>query len=91
MVSMEILLAKDLYSKEAILKTIYLFRKNFVIDVISNDGNFVLTINNSINNTVFDKEKFLSQLQEQQLRETLNKQFGSLKEAIYKKAFSKVE
>ena len=41
---------------------------------------------------VIDQKPLLNQeLQEQQLRENLNKQFGSLRESIYKKAFSIVE
>lgn len=44
---------------------------------------------NSLNN--FDIDKFNSDLQEQQLRETLNGQFGELREAIYNKAFERFE
>ena len=37
------------------------------------------------------EDKFNSDLQEQQLRETLNGQFGELREAIYNKAFERFE
>ena len=40
---------------------------------------------------LFDIDKFNSDLQEQQLRETLNGQFGELREAIYNKAFERFE
>lgn len=86
----EIALTKDLYSKEAILKTIYLFHDKFVIDIKSDNESYILTAN-SINNYLFDKQEFLLKLQEQQLREFLNNQSGNLREAIYKKAFSLVE
>lgn len=86
----EIALTKDVYSKEAILKTVYLFHDEFVIDINSDDKTYILTIK-SINGCCFSEADFLSKLQEQQLREVLNKQSGSLREAIYKKAFSLVE
>ena len=57
-----------------------------------------------ISKTLYDKETILKViyyyqdkftiniiLQEQQIRETLNKQFGDLRNSIYKKAFSFME
>jgi len=88
--TIEVVLTKDLYSKGAILKTIYLFHDRFIMDINSNDKAYILTIN-SISDCSFNKVEFLSKLQEQQLREFLNEQSGSLREAIYKKAFSLVE
>ena len=87
---MEIILPKEIYSKEAIIKTTYLFHDNFTINFAFNDISYILTIN-SLNKAIFDKADFLSKLQEQQLREFLNEQSGKLREAIYQKAFSLVE
>ncbi len=72
--------AKSVFDKDAILKTVYLWQDILVSDIIEV---------NSPNN--FDIDKFNSDLQEQQLRETLNGQFGELREAIYNKAFERFE
>ena len=62
----------------------------FNIYVSENANEYVLNIE-SKNDCDFDFSRFNQELQEQQLRENLNKQFGSLRESIYKKAFSIVE
>lgn len=87
---MDIKLLKELYSKEAILKTIHLFSNDFSILIDSNEHYFILNIK-SLNDKVFNDVFFMTNLQEQQLKETLNLQFGKLREAIYDKAFSLVE
>ena len=80
-------ISKNLYSKEALLKTIYNFKDVYNIMVESNEDNYIL----SIDSKCFDKNTFLKFLNEQELRESLNLQFGKLRETIYKKAFSHVE
>lgn len=87
---MQIKLLKELYSKEAVLKTVYLFKEDFTINIETDENSFILTIE-SLNSAVFSNANFITQLQEQQLRETLNSQYGELREVIYKKAFSLVE
>lgn len=87
---MEIELLKELYSKEAILKTIHVFSNDFSILIDSKEHSFILNIK-SLKDKIFDEVLFMTKLQEQQLREALNSQFGELREAIYKKAFSLVE
>lgn len=87
---MQLKLLKEMYSKEAILKTVHLFNDDFTIDITTDEHSFILDIK-SLSSIGFEEVPFLSKLQEQQLRETLNLQYGELREAIYKKAFSLVE
>jgi len=87
---MQIKLLKEMYSKEAILKTVYSFNQDFAIGVNADEYSYILDIK-PVKGIDFDEASFLSKLQEQQLRETLNLQYGKLREAIYKKAFSLVE
>lgn len=77
--------AKSVFDKDAILKTVYLWQD---ILVSEDEFNYIIEVNSPNN---FDIDKFNSDLQEQQLRETLNGQFGELREAIYKKAFERFE
>ena len=58
--------AKSVFDKDAILKTVYLWQD---ILVSEDEFNYIIEVN-SLNN--FDIDKFNSDLQEQQLRETLN-------------------
>lgn len=87
---MEIELLKELYSKEAILKTVHLFSDNFSILLGSNEYSFSIKVE-PLKDKFFDEILFMTKLQEQQLKETLNLQFGNLRETIYNKAFSLVE
>lgn len=87
---MEVILSKELYSKEALIKTIYLYNDQFIIIVNTDEKNFILKIE-TIKNYIFNKAEFFSKLQEQQLREVLNEQSGKLREIIYQKAFSLIE
>lgn len=87
---MEFSLAKDIYSKEAILQTIYLFKEDFNIELDTNESSIIVKVD-SKKSVIFDKEKFMNLLLEQQLREMLNQKNGSLRDIIYKKAFSLVE
>lgn len=88
--TMEIVLSKELYTKEVILKTIYLYHDRFTITIDSNEKSYTLEIG-ALKKDNFNEAEFLTSLQEQQLRELLNEQFGKLREAIYQKAFSLVE
>lgn len=87
---MEYKLSKSLYDRDVLLKVIYSIGDKFNIYVSENANEYVLNIE-SKNYCDFDFSRFNQELQEQQLRENLNKQFGSLRESIYKKAFSIVE
>ena len=87
---MEYKLSKSLYERDVLLKVIYSIGDKFNIYVSENANESVLNIE-SKNDCDFDFSRFNQELQEQQLRENLNKQFGSLRESIYKKAFSIVE
>ena len=75
--------AKSVFDKDAILKTVYLWQD---ILVSEDKFNYIIEVNSPNN---FDIDKFNSDLQEQQLRETLNGQFGELREA--NKAFERFE
>lgn len=77
--------AKSVFDKDAILKTVYLWQD---ILVSEDEFNYIIEVNSPNN---FDIDKFNSDLQEQQLRETLNGQFGELRKAIYNKAFERFE
>lgn len=77
--------AKSVFDKDAILKTVYLWQD---ILVSEDEFNYVIEVNSPDN---FDINKFNSDIQEQQLRENLNSQFGELREAIYNKAFERFE
>jgi len=88
---MEHKFSKTVFSKEAILKTVYLWQKDFNISISEDEYNFILNIEEKTPNNVFNAAKFNSQLDEQQLREQLNKQFGNLRDYIYNKAFAHFE
>ncbi len=79
--------SKSVFSKESILKTVYLWQKDFTIVISEDEYNFLLNI--SQNDTCFSIEQFTSALEEQQIREMLNNQFGALRDKIYSKAFEK--
>lgn len=81
-----ILLSKTVYFKEAIIKTVYLLQEEFSINISEDECNYILKIDSDIR---FNEEKFLKLLNEQQLKETLNIQFGNLRDEIYRRAFSR--
>jgi His-Xaa-Ser system protein HxsD len=83
----QIILSKEIYTKEAITKASYLFKNEVVFDINTDETRFILNAK-PIDNNVFYTYKFMNNLQEQQLRENLNKEFGSLRDKIYEKAFS---
>lgn len=87
---MEISLVKELYSKEAVLKTVHLYHDEYSITIDIDERVYILNVK-PLKNALFSKEEFLSNLQEQQLREVLNEQSGKLREVIYQKAFSLVD
>ena len=88
---MEFKFSKTVFSKEAILKTVYLWQQNFIIIISEDEYNFILNIESKIENGMFDISKFNSELEEQQLREQLSMQFGNLRDCISKKAFTHFE
>ena len=67
------------------MKTVYLWPNVLISE---DEFNYVIEVNSPDN---FDINKFNSDIQEQQLRENLNSQFGELREAIYNKAFERFE
>lgn len=81
-------LSKSVFNKNTILKTVYLWQECFSINIKENEFNYVLEVVPIKPDMVFDENSFNMQLNEQQLRETLNEQFGSLRNAVYEKAFS---
>ena len=83
-----ILLSKTVYLRETILKAVYLLQETFSFNISEDEYNYVLKMDSDIH---FDEEKFLKLLNEQQLRETLNIQFGNLRDEIYHRAFSRFE
>lgn len=85
----ELILSKTVFSKETILKTVYSMQDKFVINITENEYNYTLSIRNILDNVTFDKDKFCKCLQEQQLRELLNNEFGDLRKVIYSKAFER--
>jgi len=88
--TIKLFLPKELYTKETILKTVCLYNNLYNFDINTDDKSYILEIDPS-NNNIFDEVSFFSKLQEQQLREILNNQFGELRETIYQKAFSLIE
>ena len=84
----ELKISKTVFCKEALLKTVYLWQEDFKRTITDDDNNFILKIEPRNENTRFNNDSFNRQLQEQQLREYLNSQFGNLREYIYKMAFT---
>ena len=86
---MEHKISKTIFSKETVLKVVYLWQEKFTIILSEDEYNYIISI--SDDNKDFDLTTFRTDLQEQQLRETLNSQFGKLRDAIYEKAFEKIK
>lgn len=84
---MEYKLSKTTFNKEAILKVVYLWQEDFNIDIIEDEFNWVIDVKSKQADKEFNFDDFNRDIQEQQLRETLNNQFGSLRDSIYSKAF----
>ena len=84
---MEYKLSKAIFSKEAILKVAYLWQENCLLRIHEDENNWILSTDIEKSDTSFDFEKFKKDLLEQQLKEALNLQFGTLRECIYRKAF----
>lgn len=84
---MEYKVSKNVFNKTTLLKIVCLWQKDFNITIAEDEYNYILTVD-SKNVDVFNAEQFNKELQEQQLRENLNNQFGNLRDYIYKKAFS---
>lgn len=89
---MEYKFSKTVFSKECILKTVYLWQEKFAINIQEDEFNYLLRIEpKNSNDIIFDINEFIKELEEQELREKLNLQFGYLRESIYKKAFEHFE
>lgn len=84
---MEYRISKTIFHKEVILKVAYMWQEDFALKISEDENNYVISVT-SKTTAVFDWDKFYSELEEQQLRENLNMQFGSMRNAIYEKAFS---
>lgn len=84
---MEYKISKTIYNENTLLKVIYNWQECFDIVVSEDAYNYILSINPKLDNTAFEQNKFNKELEEQQLREDLDKQFGKLRDAIYAKAF----
>lgn len=84
---MEYEVSKSVFFKEVILKIAYLWQEDFSINISEDENNYILSVV-SKSGATFDWNQFNSELQEQQLKETLNNQFGMIRDAIYEKAFS---
>lgn len=84
---MEYRLSKTTFSKETILKVVYLWQENFIINIIEDEYNWIIDYKPRYANKEFNFDDFNKEIQEQQLRETLNCQFGNLRNCIYNKAF----
>ena len=86
---MEHKISKTIFTKETVLKVVYVWQENFTIVLSEDEYNYIISISDNDKN--FNLSKFSVDLQEQQLRETLNSQFGKLRDAIYEKAFEKIK
>ncbi len=84
---MEYKISKSIFQKEVILKILYLWQGKFCINISEDGNNYILKVIDK-SDVVFDFDKFNMELNEQQLRENLNNQFGPIRDSIYKKAFS---
>jgi His-Xaa-Ser system protein HxsD len=85
---MEYRIAKSIFCKNTILKIVYLWQNISDITISEDQLNYIISVVNK-SDKPFDWQVFNEQLQEQQLREILNSQFGPLRDAIYAKAFEK--
>ncbi|MBQ3818880.1 His-Xaa-Ser system protein HxsD [bacterium] len=81
-------ISKTIFDEKSILKVAYTWRENFDISISEDEYNYILQVKPRHENAIFNWDEFNSQLQEQQLREKLNEQFGCLKQTIYEKAFA---
>ena len=83
-------LSKELYNKEAILETSYLFTDKYYIDIA--DGEYWKIFIRSKNDIPFSfdsiKGEFINRLLDNQIRINLDKEFGPVRLEIVKKAFS---
>ncbi len=83
-------IGKNIYNIVSIQKIVYSLQENFLIKISEDEYNYILDVI-AITDSFFDEKNFFKLLNEQQLREILNAQFGKLREEIYHKAFSKFE
>lgn len=84
---MEYKLSKTTFNKEAMLKVVYLWQEDFIINIVEDEYNWIINVESEQADKEFCFDDFNREIQEQQLRETLNNQFGSLRDSIYNRAF----
>ena len=69
---MEYKFSKTVFSKECILKTVYLWQEKFTIKILEDGFNYLLEITPKNSGNIFDINTFTKELEEQELREKLN-------------------
>lgn len=87
---MKLFLSNKVYGKEAVLKASYMMKEDFSFFIDVDADYFILNFT-ALNDKSFNETKFMDSINEQQLRETLNDEFGELRNQIYAKAFSIVK
>lgn len=85
-------LLKEYYEKEAVFAAAYMFKEKFFIKIDSFDD--YVGVFFSAKDDAFDAEQallsFCNEAIDQQTKRDLNRQFGSLRETIYKYAFESI-
>lgn len=85
-------LLKEYYEKEAVFAAAYMFKEKFFIKIDSFDD--YVGVFFSVKDDAFDAEQallsFCNEAIDQQTKRDLNRQFGSLRETIYKYAFESI-
>ena len=66
---MEYKFSKTVFSKECILKTVYLWQEKFTIKILEDGFNYLLEITPKNSGNIFDINTFTKELEEQELRE----------------------
>ena len=80
---MDYRLSKTTFNKETVLKVVYLWQEQSAISISEDEYNWIIRVSSND----FDFDKFNKELLEQQVREVLHCQFGTLRDNIYSKAF----
>jgi His-Xaa-Ser system protein HxsD len=80
-------ISKTIFNKETLLKVVYLWQEDFIINIVEDEYNWIISVESKHADKEFHFDNFNKKLQEQQLRETLNNQFGNLRDNIYNRAF----
>lgn len=89
----EIEVATDLYSKEAVMNTIYKYTGKYYLKAEPlSDTRILVIIESKDNNDVTDEtiNQFFNDLSDQQIRINVGKEFKSIREEIVRKAFASI-